>query len=444
MSEGAGMIWNKERECMPRGELAALQVELLRRQVATVYEKVPFYRQLLRSRAIKAEDIRSLEDLQALPFTTKGDFRDNYPFGLLAVPRNQVARIHASSGTTGKMTVVAYTRSDLDTWKEVCARGLAAAGVTADDVVQVAMGYGLFTGGLGWHQGSELLGATVVPMSSGNTKRQITLIQDFEVTVFVCTPSYAIYVAEQAEEMGVDLRATKLRVGIHGAEPWSEEMRREIRERLGIDPIDTYGLSEVMGPGVSGECTCHCGLHINEDHFLAEVIHPETGEPLPPGERGELVLTTLTKEALPVIRYRTGDITRLDLGACPCGRTMARMERVSGRTDDMLIVRGVNVFPSQIESVLLQVEGVQPHYVILVDRERGAMDDLEIWVEVSEDLFTDNIGGLKGLQQKAEYEMRESLGVYARVKLVEPGRIERSMGKARRIIDRRDVYGSST
>ena len=438
------MIWNKERECMSRDELAALQVELLRRQVATVYEKVPFYRQLLRSRAIKAEDIRSLEDLQALPFTTKGDFRDNYPFGLLAVPRNQVARIHASSGTTGKMTVVAYTRSDLDTWKEVCARGLAAAGVTADDVVQVAMGYGLFTGGLGWHQGSELLGATVVPMSSGNTKRQITLIQDFEVTVFVCTPSYAIYVAEQAEEMGVDLRATKLRVGIHGAEPWSEEMRREIRERLGIDPIDTYGLSEIMGPGVSGECTCHCGLHINEDHFLAEVIHPETGEPLPPGERGELVLTTLTKEALPVIRYRTGDITRLDLGACPCGRTMARMERVSGRTDDMLIVRGVNVFPSQIESVLLQVEGVQPHYVILVDRERGAMDDLEIWVEVSEDLFTDNIGGLKGLQQKAEYEMRESLGVYARVKLVEPGRIERSMGKARRIIDRRDVYGSST
>ena len=438
------MIWNKERECMSRDELAALQVELLRRQVATVYEKVPFYRQLLRSRAIKAEDIRSLEDLQALPFTTKGDFRDNYPFGLLAVPRNQVARIHASSGTTGKMTVVAYTRSDLDTWKEVCARGLAAAGVTADDVVQVAMGYGLFTGGLGWHQGSELLGATVVPMSSGNTKRQITLIQDFEVTVFVCTPSYAIYVAEQAEEMGVDLRATKLRVGIHGAEPWSEEMRREIRERLGIDPIDTYGLSEVIGPGVSSECTCHCGMHINEDHFLAEVIHPETGEPLPPGERGELVLTTLTKEALPVIRYRTGDITRLDLVACPCGRTMARMERVSGRTDDMLIVRGVNVFPSQIESVLLQVEGVQPHYVILVDRERGAMDDLEIWVEVSEDLFTDNIGGLKGLQQKAEYEMRESLGVYARVKLVEPGRIERSMGKARRIIDRRDVYGSST
>jgi len=437
------MIWNKERECMSRSELEALQLELLRRQVATVYEKVPFYRQLLRSRGLRAEDIRSLEDLQALPFTTKNDFRDNYPFGLLAVPRNQIARIHASSGTTGKMTVVAYTRNDLDIWKEVCARNLAAAGVTADDIVQIAMGYGLFTGGLGWHQGSELLGATVVPMSSGNTKRQITLIQDFETTVFVCTPSYAIYVAEQADEMGVDLRATKLRVGIHGAEPWSEEMRREIRERMGVDPIDTYGLSEAMGPGVSGECTCHCGLHINEDHFLPEVIDPQTGEPLPPGERGELVLTTLTKEALPVIRYRTGDITRLTFEPCPCGRTMARMERVSGRTDDMLIVRGVNVFPSQIESVLLQVEGVQPHYVILVDRERGAMDDLEIWAEVSEEVFTDNIGSLKGLQQKAEYEMYETLGIHARVKLVEPGRIERSMGKAKRVIDRRDVYGSA-
>jgi phenylacetate-CoA ligase len=436
------MIWNSQRECMSRGELESLQVDLLRRQVATVYEKVPFYRQFYRNRGIRPEDVRSLKDLPALPFTTKNDFRDNYPFGLLAVPRNQVARIHASSGTTGKMTVVAYTRRDLDTWREVCARGLAAAGVTADDVVQIAMGYGLFTGGLGWHQGSEQLGATVVPMSSGNTKRQITLIQDLDVTVFVCTPSYAIYVAEQAEEMGVDLRQTKLRTGIHGAEPWSEAMCREIRERLGIDPIDTYGLSEIMGPGVSGECTRHCGMHINEDHFLAEVVNPATGEPLPAGERGELVLTALTKEALPMIRYRTGDITRLDLTECPCGRTMARMERVSGRTDDMLIVRGVNVFPSQIESVLLQVEGVQPHYVILVDRERGAMDDLEIWVEVSEEVFTDNIGGLRSLQQLAEYEMRESLGIHARVRLVEPGRIERSMGKAKRVIDRRDAYGS--
>jgi phenylacetate-CoA ligase len=438
------MIWNKERETISRSALEALQLGLLREQVATVYEKVPFYRQALRARGIKPDDIRSLADLRNLPFTVKRDFRDNYPFGLLAVPRKQVVRIHASSGTTGKPTVVAYTRKDLDTWREVCARNLAAAGITDEDTVQIAMGYGLFTGGLGWHYGSEHLGATVVPMSSGNTKRQIMLIQDFDATVFCCTPSYAIFIAEQAEEMGVDLRATKLRVGIHGAEPWSEAMRREIRDRLGIDPIDTYGLSEIMGPGVSGECTYHCGLHLNEDHFLAEIVDPQTGEPLPAGERGELVLTTLTKEALPLLRYRTGDITRLDLTPCKCGRTMARMEKVSGRTDDMLIVRGVNVFPSQIETVLLQVEGVQPHYLIILDRESGALDDLEIWVEVSEDIFTDDIGKLKGLQARAEYEMRETLGIQARIKLVEPHSIERSTGKAKRVIDRRDVYGSAS
>ena len=434
------MIWNKERETMSRSELEALQGDLLAEQVARAYERVPFYRQLFRDRGIRPGDIKSLADLPKLPFTRKSDFRDNYPFGLLAVPRNQLARIHASSGTTGKPTVVAYTKADMDLWREVCARNLAAAGVTPDDTVQIAMGYGLFTGALGWHYGSEHLGATVLPMSSGNTKRQIMLIQDFETTVFCCTPSYGIYIAEQAEEMGVDLRATKLRVGIHGAEPWTAEMRRELEHRLGLDPIDTYGLSEIIGPGVSGECTYHCGLHINEDHFLAEIVHPETGDPLPYGEKGELVLTALTKEALPVIRYRTGDITRLDPSPCKCGRTMVRMEKVSGRTDDMLVVRGVNVFPSQIETVLLQVKGVQPHYVILVDRELGAMDELEIWVEVSEDIFADNIGQLKGLQQKAEYEMRETLGIQARVKLVEPHRIERSMGKARRIIDRRDVY----
>ncbi len=435
------MIWNKERETMSRSELEALQLELLKKQVATVYEKVPYYRQLFRDRGIHPSQVRSLADLRTLPLTRKSAFRDNYPFGLLAVPRQQLVRIHASSGTTGKSTVVAYTRNDLDTWREVCARNLVAGGVTADDTVQIAMGYGLFTGGLGWHYGSEHLGAAVVPASAGNTKRQITLMQDLETTVFCCTPSYAIYIAEQAEEMGVDLRAMNLRVGIHGAEPWSEQMRHEIADRMGLDPIDTYGLSEVMGPGVSGECTEHCGLHINEDHFLVEVIDPETEEPLPYGSRGELVITTLTKEALPVIRYRTGDITRLDIKPCACGRTMARMEKVSGRTDDMLIVRGVNVFPSQIETVLLQVEGVQPHYLILVDRERGAMDDLEIWVEVSEDIFTDDIGRLKTLQQKAEHEMSDTLGIAARVKLVEPHRIERSMGKAKRVIDRRDVYG---
>ena len=435
------MIWNREREAMPRPELETLQLALLCQQVAAAYEKVPFYRQAFRARGIKAEQIKSLDDLQNLPFTRKSDFRDNYPFGLLAVPRRELARIHASSGTTGKPTVVAYTKRDLETWQEVCARNLAAAGVTDEDMVQIAMGYGLFTGGLGWHYGSEHLGATVVPMSSGNTRRQIMLIQDFETTVFCCTPSYAIYVAEQAEEMGVDLTATRLRVGIHGAEPWSNEMRREIRDRLGLDPIDTYGLSEIMGPGVSGECTNHCGLHINEDHFLVEIIDPETEEPLPYGEGGELVITTLTKEALPMIRYRTGDITRLDPTTCKCGRTMVRMEKVSGRTDDMLILRGVNVFPSQIETVLLRVEGVQPHYLIIVDRERGAMDDIEIWVEVSEDIFTDDIGQLRNLQELAEFEMRETLGIRARIKLVEPRSIERSTGKSKRVIDRRNVYG---
>jgi phenylacetate-CoA ligase len=435
------MIWNPERETMSRSELADLQLDLLRRQVARAYDRVPFYRQAFRERGIRPEDIRSLDDLRLLPFTRKADFRDHYPFGLLAVTRRELARIHASSGTTGKPTVVAYTRADLDIWREVCARHLAAAGVTDEDIIQIAMGYGLFTGGLGWHYGAEHLGAAVVPTSSGSTKRQIMLMQDFGVTVFCCTPSYAIFVAEQADEMGVDLLSLPLRVGIHGAEPWSEGMRREIHDRLGLDPIDTYGLSELVGPGVSGECTHHCGMHINEDHFLAEIVQPDTGEPLPYGERGELVLTALTKEALPVIRYRTGDITRLDPSPCPCGRTLARMEKVSGRTDDMLIVRGVNVFPSQIETVLLQVEGVQPHYLIIVDRERGAMDDLEVWVEVSGDLFTDDIGRLKRLQDVAEYEMRETLGIQARIKLVEPNRIERSMGKAKRVIDRRDVYG---
>mgnify|MGYP001031849007 CR=1 FL=1 len=434
------MIWNKERETMSRDALEALQLEQLCRQLEIVYDKVPFYRQLYRTRGISPGDIRSLEDLRLLPFTRKADFRDNYPFGLLAVPRNRIARIHASSGTTGKPTVVAYTKEDLDTWKEVCARNLAAAGMTDEDTVQIAMGYGLFTGGIGWHYGSEHLGATVVPTSSGNTRRQIMLIQDFEATVFCSTPSYAIYIAEQAKEMGVDLRNTKLRICIHGAEPCSEAMQHEIRDRLGLDAIDTYGLSEIMGPGVSGECTYHCGMHINEDHFLAEIIDPATEEPLPYGERGELVLTTLTKVALPVIRYRTGDITRLDPTPCACGRTMVRMERVSGRTDDMLIIRGVNVFPSQIESVLLQVEGVQPHYLIIADRDQSAMDDLEIWVEVSEDVFTDSVGRLRNLQHRAEYEIREVLGIRARVKLVEPHRIERSMGKAKRVIDRRNVY----
>ena len=434
------MIWNQERECMSRTALESLQTDLLVKQVSHVHERVPFYRQLFRSRGLTPADIRSLGDLRKLPFTRKSDFRDNYPFGLLAVPRRELRRIHASSGTTGKPTVVAYSAKDLDMWREVCARNLAAGGVTSEDTMQIAMGYGLFTGGLGWHYGGEHLGATIVPISSGNTKRQIMLVQDFETTVFCCTPSYAIYLAEQADEMGVDLTQTKLRVGIHGAEPWSEAMRNEISRRMGLDPIDTYGLSEIVGPGVSGECTAHCGLHINEDHFLVEIIDPQTGEVLPYGRHGELVISTLTKEALPVLRYRTGDITCLEPLPCECGRTLVRMEKVSGRTDDMLIVRGVNVFPSQIETVLLHVEGVQPHYLIIVDRERGALDDLEIWVEVSEQIFSDSVTRLRGLQDRAEYEMRETLGIQARVKLVEPGSIERSMGKSQRVIDKRDVY----
>ena len=433
------MIWNKERETMSRPALQALQLDLLQKQIRRAYESVPFYRQAFRARGIRPEDIRSLQDLQLLPFTRKTDFRDNYPFGLLAVPRRQLVRVHASSGTTGKPIIVAYTASDLDIWCEVCARALAAAGVTEEDMVQIAMGYGLFTGALGWHYGAERLGATVVPVSSGNTRRQIMLIQDLETTVFCATPSYAIFVAEQAEEMAVDLRDYKLRVGIHGAEPWSEGMRREIEDRLGVRAFDTYGLSEIIGPGVSGECEARRGLHINEDHFLVEIINPQTEEPLPLGERGEVVITALTKEALPIIRYRTGDISSLDITKCDCGRTQARMERVSGRTDDMLVVRGVNVFPSQIESVLLQIEGVQPHYLILVDREHGAMDNLEIWVEVSPDVFSDEIGRLKKLQQRAEFEMSETLGIQAKIKLVEPGHIERSTGKSKRVVDRREL-----
>ncbi|NPV06374.1 MAG: phenylacetate--CoA ligase [Anaerolineae bacterium] len=433
------MIWNPERETMSRAELEALQLERLQRQVQRAYDLVPFYRQAFRSRGLSPDDIRSLADLTLIPFTRKNDFRDNYPFGLLAVPRRQLARIHASSGTTGKPTIVAYTAGDLDAWSEVCARQLAGAGVTEDDTVQVAMGYGLFTGALGWHAACERLGATVLPISSGNTRRQIMLMEDLETTVLVATPSYSVYLAEQADEMGVDLRSFSLRVGIQGAEPWSEGMRREIEQRLGIITIDTYGLSEIVGPGVSAECERRCGLHVSEDHFLVEVIDPETEETLPPGSQGELVVTTLTKEALPILRYRTGDITSLDPAPCACGRTLARMARVSGRTDDMLVVRGVNVFPSQVETVLLQIEGVRPHYLILVDREKGAMDELEVWVEVSPEVFTDEFGQLKALQAKAEREMYEVLGVQARVRLVEPGRIERSTGKSKRVVDRREL-----
>ena len=430
--------WDKVHETMPRDELRSLQLRRLQAKVREVYEKVPFYREAFQMRGLTPESVRSLDDLAKLPFTTKQDFRDNYPLGLAAVPSQQIVRIHASSGTTGKPTVVAYTRNDISLWAEMMARTLTMAGVTAADVVHNGYGYGLFTGGLGIHYGAERIGATVLPMSGGNTKRQIMLMQDLGSTVLCCTPSYALFMAETASEMGVDLRNLDLRVGLFGAEPWSYRMREEIEDKLGILALDIYGLSEIIGPGVAQECPQKNGLHIFEDHFLPEIIDPATGEPLPYGQKGELVFTTLTKEALPVIRYRTRDITSLHPEPCACGRTLVRMEKVTGRSDDMLIVRGVNVFPSQIESVLLEIEGVEPHYQIIVDRAQG-LDDLEIWVEVSEQIFSDEIRRLEGLERKVRAEIESVLGIIARVKLVEPRSIQRSEGKAKRVVDRREL-----
>lgn len=432
------MFWDKEHETLARGDMEALQLERLQAKVREVYEKVPFYRKAFQDRKVTPSDIRSLQDLAKLPFTTKPDFRDTYPFGLLAVPLKEVVRVHASSGTTGKPTVVAYTRADIDLWSDLMARSLSIGGATDEDVVQNAYGYGLFTGGLGFHYGAERLGATVIPISGGNTKRQIMLIQDMGAAVLTCTPSYSLYLAETAREMGSDLRETKLRVGFFGAEPWSYRMREEIEANVGILALDVYGLSEIIGPGVAQECPHKRGLHVFEDHFLPEIVDPATGEQLPDGKRGELVFTTLTKQALPVIRYRTRDITSLSREKCACGRTLVRMEKVTGRTDDMLIVRGINVFPSQIEAVLLEVEGVEPHYQIIVDRQR-TLDDLEIWVEVSEAVFSDEIGRLESLTRKVRAEIESTLGIAALVKLVEPGAIPRSEGKAKRVVDRRDI-----
>jgi phenylacetate-CoA ligase len=432
------MIWSRQYETMPRPELEKLQLERLKALVARVYEKVPFYRQALQERKLTADSINSLADLSKLPFTVKQDFRDNYPLGLLAVPMEQVCRVHASSGTTGKPVVGPYTANDLRMWTEVMARTLTCAGMGKDDVMQNAYGYGLFTGGLGFHYGGERVGATVIPSSTGNTKRQLMLLQDLGTTVITCTPSYSLILAEAAAEMGVDLKLSRLRLGVMGAEPWSEQMRAEIESKLPIQAIDIYGLTEIVGPGVSVECPNKCGLHIFEDHFLAEIVDPATGEPLPYGQSGELVFTALTKEALPVIRFRTKDITSLNPEPCQCGRTLVRMSKITGRTDDMLIIRGVNVFPSQIESVLLDVEGVEPHYLIIVDRERH-LDDLEIWVEVSDAVFSDEMRKMEALQQKVKEEMEGTLGIGARIKLVEPKSLARTEGKAKRVIDRREL-----
>ena len=425
-------------DTLPRPDLERLQLERLRSTIRRVTESVPFYREKLRAAGITADDIRSLEDVRRLPFTTKQDLRDHYPFGLFAVPMADVARIHASSGTTGKMTVVGYTLGDINTWAEICARSLTCAGVQRGDIVHNAYGYGLFTGGLGVHYGAEKLGATVIPISGGNTKRQIMILQDFGATVLTCTPSYALNIAETMRELGVDPASLKLRVGIFGAEPWSEAMRGEIEKQLKLVALDIYGLSEVMGPGVAMECLAKKGPHIFEDHFIAEVVDPDSGEPLAPGERGELVFTSLTKEAFPVLRYRTRDITALDIAPCSCGRTLARMVRVTGRTDDMLIIRGVNVFPSQIESILVGMPGVEPHYQLLVDRV-GQMDTLEVQVEMTEGLFSDEVKKLEALARRIENDIKDYFGVTAKVKLVEPKSIRRSEGKAVRVIDKRKL-----
>jgi phenylacetate-CoA ligase len=433
------MIWNPEYETLPRGKLKELQFTRLKTTLKWAYERVPFYRKKFEEKEVSPKDIRSLEDIVKLPFTEKEDIRDNYPYGLFAVPLQTVVRIHSSSGTTGKPIVVGYTRGDINTWAELTARIASAGGVTSSDVCQISFGYGLFTGGFGLHYGLERIGATVVPISAGNTERQIMIMKDFKTTVLICTPSYAFYIAEVGEEMGVDFSSLPLRLGLFGAEPWSEGMRREIEKRLGISATDNYGLTEVMGPGVSGECEAKEGLHVNEDHFLVEVVDPKTGEPLPSGKVGELVFTSLTKEAFPVIRYRTRDLSYLIDEPCSCGRTFVRMAKVRGRTDDMIVVRGVNVFPSQVESVLTEIEGVEPHFQIVVDRER-ALDKMEVLVEVSEKIFPDAMRKLVEFERKIEEKLQAVLGVKAEVKLVEPKTFARTAGKAKRVVDRRDLY----
>ncbi len=431
--------WNHEAEFIVPGALRALQSQRLAEVVARVYESVPYYRQKLEAAGVRPAEIRGIEDIGRLPFTGKDDLRKTYPFGLFAVPMEQVVRVHASSGTTGKSTVVGYTREDVETWAEVIARTLAAGGTQRGDVVQNSYGYGLFTGGLGLHYGAELIGATVVPTSGGQTKRQVQLLGDFGATVLCCTPSYALVIGETGREMGVDFKDLPLRVGFFGAEPWSPGMRQEIESVLHAHALDIYGLSEIIGPGVSFECLEKDGLHINEDHFYPEVVDPETGEPVPEGEVGELVFTTLTKQALPLLRYRSRDLTRIFSEPCGCGRTLRRMERVTGRSDDMLIIRGVNVFPSQIEEILMGIDETTANYVLVVDRKPRGMDELEVQVEVSQATFSDEMSKLEALDERIRSEIESRLGIRAAVRLVEPKSLERSMGKAKRVIDRRDL-----
>jgi phenylacetate-CoA ligase len=433
------MKFYSKEESITSEELRPLQGERLKNIAGYVYERVPFYKKKFDEAGVKPADIRSINDLSRLPFTTKNDLRDNYPYGLFAVPMKDIVRIHASSGTTGKMTVVSYTKNDIDMWSEMMARCISMAGGTKEDIVHNGYGYGLFTGGLGVHYGAERLGATVIPVSGGNSQRQIKIMEDFGSTILTCTPSYALNLAETRKEMGVGLDKIKLKAGIFGAEPWSENMRKEIEELWDIDALDIYGLSEVVGPGVACECLEKKGLHIFEDNFLPEIINPDTGETLKAGQRGELVFTTITKEGIPLIRYRTRDITRFITEPCRCGRIFTRMERVSGRTDDMLIIRGVNVFPSEIEMVIMNIEGVTPHYQIVVDREQHGLDTLEVQVEVTEKIFSDEIKMLEKIEKQIEKEINSMLGIGVKVTLVEPKKIARSEGKAKRIVDKRKI-----
>ncbi len=434
------LIWNPEAETMPRDQLEKLQLQRLQATVEHVYNNVAFYRRTMDERGVKPSDIQSPADLLKLPFTAKQDLRDNYPFGMLAVPMDKIVRVHASSGTTGKPTVGPYTCEDLDVWAETMARVYTAAGVTSRDLVHNAYGYGLFTGGLGFHIGAERVDATIVPVSGGLSKRQIMLMEDFGATVLTCTPSYALVLAETAAEMGIDFaKRMKVRVGIFGAEPWTDEMRQEIEAKMNLEAFDIYGLTEMIGPGVSIECPYHDGLHIAEDHFLPEAIDPETGAPVPDGKIGELVLSSLTKVGMPLLRYRTRDRVTLTREKCACGRTMARMSKVKGRTDDMLIIRGVNVFPSSIESVLLGVDGVEPQYLILIDRPKDRLDELEVWIEASPELWQRGEYWVKQTQARIAGDLQETLGITAKVKVTEPHGIQRSEGKAKRIIDRREL-----
>ncbi len=432
------MIWNETKECMSRDEMTNLQSARLRKLVDYVYHNVEFYRKKMQKIGMLPGDVKGIEDITKLPFTTKDDLRDNYPFGLFAVPNSEIVRIHASSGTTGKATVVGYTRRDLDVWAECVARCMTMAGIGKDDVIQVAYGYGLFTGGLGAHSGAEKIGATVVPMSTGNSKKLTTMMVDFGVTAIACTPSYLLYISEVLEQEGL-LDQIKLKAAVCGAEPWTEKMREELERKLNITAHDIYGLSEVMGPGVACDCKFHKGLHVCEDHFYPEILKPETLQPVADGELGELAFTTLTKEGIPLIRYRTKDLTSITHEPCECGRTSARISRFKGRVDDMLIIRGVNVFPSQIEAALVEVKEVTPHYMMIVDRVNN-LDTLEIQVELANEYYTDEIKGIEAMTKKIGHVINQAIGLSAKIKIVEPHSIKRSEGKAVHVIDNRKLY----